>query len=153
MIDPLLRRNLIYEVVDTLDSTKTKIGKLLQQYDSGKMDEEGIFTYRANFMFSPRIFNSNKNQVVYGKGWLEADGKNTIIHFTISPNIGLVFLVLIILPLLGLNAFFGDHSMMNIPGFLLTEGFFISAILIGTILLKRNFENKFDLTSGNSKKR
>jgi len=148
MLDPLLRINMIYKVADSLDSTKTRIQKLLKQYDSGIMDEEGIFTYRANFMFSPRIFNSYRNQVVYGKGWLEAEGKNTIIHFTISPNIGLVFLVLIIFPLLGLNAFFGDHSLMNIPGFLLMEGFFIATILIGTFLLKRSFENKFDLQSG-----
>jgi len=37
------------------------------------MHEEGKFTYKANFMFSPRIFNNYRNQIVYGKGWLEAD--------------------------------------------------------------------------------
>jgi hypothetical protein len=147
MLDPLLRKNIIYEVADSLDSTKKRLKELLEQCDCGAMDEEGTFTYRANFMFSPKIFNSSRNQVVYGKGRLEAGGKNTIVHFTISPNIGLVFLVIVIFPLLGLNAFFGDHSLMNIQGFLFIEGFFIAMILISTFLLKRSFENKFDLQS------
>ena len=144
MIDPLLRRNLVYEVHDSYDSTKTRMEKLLSQYDSGKMDEEGMFTFGAGFLFSPRILRSNM-QVVYGKGRLEADGKNTVVHFTISPNIGVVFFTVIIFPLVGLNAFFGDHSLMNIPGFLLGETFMISMILIATFLLKRSFENKFEL--------
>ena len=145
MFDPLLRRNFVYEVADSFMSTKDKMASLLNEFDSGKMEEEGNFTYRANFMFNPRIFNSYRQQVVYGKGWLEETGKNTVIHFTIAPNIGFVFLILILFPLCGLNAFFGDKSLMNIPGFLFCEGFIILVVAISTFLLKRSFENKFDL--------
>jgi hypothetical protein len=103
-------------------------------------------------MFSPWLFNRSNAQVVYGKGNLETYGKNTIIRFTISPNVILVFLVLLIFPLCGLNAFFGDHSLMNIPMFLGVEGFSISMIWISAFLLKRNFENRFDLGHlGNSR--
>ena len=64
MFDPLLRRNFVYEVADSFVSTKAKMASLLNEFDSGKMEEEGNFTYRANFMFNPRIFNSYRQQVV-----------------------------------------------------------------------------------------
>jgi hypothetical protein len=143
MLDPLLRRNFVYEVADSFGSTKTKIENLLNEHNSGKMEEGGVFTYRLNLMINPGFFNSN--QVVYGKGWLEANGKSTVIHFTTAPNVGIVFLILILFPLFGLNAFFGDKSLMNIPGFLFSEGFMISFTSICAFLLRRGFEKRFDL--------
>jgi hypothetical protein len=64
MLDPLLRRNFVYEVADSFGSTKTKIENLLNEHNSGKMEEGGVFTYRLNLMINPGFFNSN--QVVYG---------------------------------------------------------------------------------------
>jgi hypothetical protein len=44
MFDPLLRRNLVYEVAESYESTKLKIERILIEHHSGKMEEEGVFT-------------------------------------------------------------------------------------------------------------
>ncbi len=111
------------------------------------MGEDGKFTYRQNITGSRLSFYPKYIRLVFSYGWLEADGNDTTIHYMVVPSIRLVFLVVIFLPLFGLNAFFGDKSLMSIPGFLFCEGLMISVIIVSMFILKRSFENKFDLNS------
>jgi hypothetical protein len=143
--DPLLRRYHTYKVAESFESTKLKMERILSENYSGKMDEDGKFTYRQNITGSRLSFYPKYGRLVFSNGWLEADGNDTTIHYMVVPNIRLVFLVVIFLPLFGLNAFFGDKSLMSIPGFLFCEGLMISVIIVSMFILKRSFENKFDL--------
>jgi hypothetical protein len=155
-MDSILRTKLVYEVADSFESTKSKIDHLIIEHSSGKMEEDGTFSYQANFYFGPRIFGSREVRIVYGKGRLEADGKNTLIHFTISPNLGFVFLILLIFPIICLLSIFdnqyllpgGKNNIWHIMGvFLIIEGVIFSMILISTYLLKLNFQQRFDLSA------
>jgi hypothetical protein len=154
-LDSTLRTKLVYKTADSLESTKKRITRLLLEHHSGKMEEDGTFTYQANFLFSPRLFNKSNTQMVYGKGMLGIDDGHTLIRFTICPNLVLVFFALLIFPILIILAIFenkylipgGKHSVLNIIlVFLVVEGLIFFQILASTYLLKQNFEKRFDLS-------
>ncbi len=154
-MDSTLRTKIVYEVSDSYESTKSKISRLLLEHRSGKMQEDGTFSYQANFLLSPSLFNHSNARIVYGKGQLIVDGENTLIHFTITPNLVFVFFALLIFPILSLLAIFDNKYLMPrgkddvwtiIKEFLFIEGVLLAMILASTFLLKFNFERRFDLT-------
>lgn len=153
-MDSVLRTKKIYKVAESFESTKSKFILILREHRSGKMEDNGSFSYQANIFLSPYSFNRNYLRIVYGRGYLEADGKNTFIHFIICPNLLYVFFVLLICPILTAIAIFDNKYLMPggkdniqkiIESFLLVEGVIFSVILAGTYILKVNFERRFDL--------
>jgi hypothetical protein len=156
-LDSTLRTKIVYEVADSFESTKSKISQLLLEHHSGKMEEDGTFSYQANFMLGPpSIFNIGRGRIVYSKGYLEVDGENTLIHFTICPSHKIVFFLLLIFPSLFIIAIMDNRYLM--PGgkgnvwkiieiFLSVEGILFAVVLSSTYLLKLNFERRFDLSS------
>jgi len=153
-MDSTLRTTITYLVADSYESTKLKINEGLHDHHSGKVEEDGSFSYEANFLFTPRVLGQ-RAPIVSGKGYLKMDGENTLIYFTISPNLIFVFLILLIFPIICIIAIFDNNYLM--PGgknniwhiikiFFLAEVVIFAVLLIGTYYLKLNFERRFDLT-------
>jgi hypothetical protein len=144
-------------VADSFESTKAKMSQLLYDHYSGRMEEDGSFTYRFDLFMSPVFYeNSYQPRMVYGRGKLVADGKNTLIYFIISPNLILVFFILLISPIMCLVAIFdnqyllpgGKHNIWRIiQFFLILDAVIFSMILFSTYILKQSFEKRFDLSA------
>ena len=112
-MDSTLRTTKIYSVAESFESTKSNISQLLLEHRSGKMEEDGSFSYDANFLFTPRAFGI-RTPIVVGKGYLKSDGDNTLIYFTIRPNLGFVFLILLIFPIICIAAIIDNNYLL--PG-------------------------------------
>ena len=155
-MDSTLRTKLVYEVAESFEMTRSKISRLLLEHRSGKMEENGEFSYQGSPLLNPYLSNLRNSRLVNGKGDLEKDGDNTLIHLTICPNLILVFFILLIFPILILIAIYDNKYLM--PGgkdnvwniikfFLVIEGVIIAVIILSTYLFKLSFERRFDLTS------
>lgn len=155
-MNSILRTNIVYEVTDSFEATRAKMSQLLVEHESGSMKEDGSFTYKIKFILSPGYssFGGDK-QIVYAKGKLEADGRKTLIHLSVTPNLIFVFFVLLIFPIISLLAIH-DNKRLNpeeqnniwiiVLFFLLFYVVLFSMILMSVFLLKRNFEKRFDLS-------
>jgi hypothetical protein len=158
-MDSLLRTRKVYRVAESFESTQSKFSRILLEHRLGKMEQNGSFSYQANILLSPYRFGGNYLRIVYGKGYLEVDKKNTLIHFIICPNLIYVFFVLLIFPILTGIAIFDNKYL--IPGgkdnirtigesFLLIEGVLFAVILAGTWILQQAFQRRFNLQSSRS---
>ena len=156
-MDSTLRTKLVYEVAESFETTRSKISQLLLEHRLGKMEENGEFSYLGSLLLNPYLSYRKNSQIVNGKGYLETDGDSTLIHLTISPNLILVFFILLIFPILILIAIYdnkylmpgGKDNVWNIIGFFMAvEGVIFAVILFCTYFLKQSFERRFELTSG-----
>lgn len=154
-MNSILITKFVYEVNDSFEATREKMRQVFNEHESGSMEEDGSFTYKINFKISPKYSSlGGSTQIVYGKGKLEADGKKTLIQFTVGPNLVFVFFVLLIFPIINLLAIhdkkhLNPEEKINIWNialfFLLFYGVFFFMIILSTYLMKRNFEKRFDL--------
>jgi hypothetical protein len=150
-MDKLLRKKYNYTLASSYDSTKMKMQEILTNkwYDLskpfyGNIEADGTFSFKQKFVFLSTI---PFGQMVYLNGKLTQDDRGTLINISLSPNLFLVFLIYLF-PLLLLNIFFGDNSLLgsshtrlnNAWVVLLMELILFIMIQIPSYLLRRKFE-------------
>jgi hypothetical protein len=150
-MDFLFRNKYCYTVAASYEATKILLGTLFdaRSFDFlknhyGLIDEEGNFFFQRKYVFLSVL---KYGEVVYLKGHLVNKENSTLINISLSPNPILIFIIYA-LPLVLLNVFFGDNSLMgqdnspsgNFFAILIIEVFFIALIQICSILLRRKFE-------------
>ena len=155
-MDILLRKKYSYDVSNSFANEKMILEKILKTkfYDlsksvSGEINNDGTFTFRYNLI---PLWRFNFVRVVYFKGQILETEEGSKINARISPNIFLV-LLLYILPLLGLNIFFGDNTLMGsdtsrLNNFIVLMFIEITLLLIIQIIsymLKLKFEKTLKL--------
>ena len=130
-MDFLLRKRYSYPIAQPYEVTVEKMKSVLggKWYDLsrnyyGRIDETGEFNFKSKISFSIGVGNSS---AIYLKGKITGTGDGSLINTRISPNIGLVVLIYL-LPLICINIFFGDDSIMN-PAHLRRSGSLRRALL------------------------
>ena len=160
-MDLLLRQKYSYRISNSFENEKEKLEKVLngKWYDFSKtlcgvMNSDDTFTFNYNLF---PLWRFNILRIVYLRGQILNNGNDTTINITLSPNVGLVC-ILYLLPLISLNIFFGDNSLMgddntrlnNFMVLLFAELTLFIIIQIITFVLRRKFEKalrvgKFDI--------
>ena len=118
-MDIFLRKDYSYNVEGSYDSNKMRIEGLLNskwfytsRSYSGEVNEDGTFSFRQKISFLE--FNMSKQgKISYINGALKQNGDGTTIDITIRPNMGLLLIMYLLLPLLFVNIVFGDNSFMG----------------------------------------
>ena len=151
VMDVLFRRTYTYKNIDSFEAAKERLVSVFNKkkwYDitkdiSGEIDDDGAFSFRANYYFTSLVRSVQK---VFLNGNLIKEGDSASIRITISPNLALVFAIYLIM-LLSLNILFGDNSILGHNGklsnFLLLLFFelvLFAFIQINSFLLRRKFE-------------
>lgn len=160
-MDLLLRKKYSYRISNSFESEREKLEKVLKGkwYDFSKticgvMNSDNTFSFYFNFL---PFWRFNIVRIVYLRGQILNNGNDTKINITLSPNVALLC-ILYLLPLISLNIFFGDNTLMGdnntrLNNFLVLfflELTFLMIIQIITFVLKRKFEKalrvgKFDV--------
>jgi hypothetical protein len=150
-MDKLLRKKYNYNLASSFESTKMKMQEILTNkwYDLskpfyGNIEDDGTFSFKQKFVFLSTI---PFGEMIYLKGKLTKVDRGTLINITLSPNLLLVFLIYLF-PLLLLNIFFGDNSILgssharlnNARVVLFMELVLFIMIQIPSYLLRRKFE-------------
>ncbi len=160
-MDILLRKKYSYQVSDAFVSEREKLEKVLKGkwYDFSKticgvMNSDDTFTFHFNLL---PFWHFSIVRIVYLRGQIVNNGNGTTINITLSPNVGLLC-ILYLLPLISLNIFLGDNSLMgndntrlnNFLVLLFLELILFIVIQIITFVLRHKFERalkvgKFDI--------
>jgi len=150
-MDILLRQKYSYRISNSFDSEREKLEKVLKGkwYDFSKticgvMNSDDTFTFYFNLL---PFWRFNLLRIVYLRGQILNNGNDTTINITLSPNVGFVC-ILYLMPLINLNIFFGDNSLMgegntrlnNFLVLLCSELTLFIIIQIITFVLRRKFE-------------
>jgi len=114
-MDLLLKKKYSYRISNSFENEKEKLEKVLKGkwYDFSKticgvMNNDGTFTFCLNLV---PLWRFNIVRIVYLRGQILNNGNDTTINITLSPNIVFLF-ILYLLPLISLNIFFGDNTLM-----------------------------------------
>ncbi len=150
-MDSLLRKKYSYKISASFDATKAKLEGIFNSkwYDLsknfyGSIDENGTFSFTKKFVFG---YTMHYGKTIYFTGNLVRDKEDTIVNIKLSPNITFV-IIIYVLPLLLLNIFFGDNSLLgqensrlnNFGVVLLLEVVIFTIIQISSFFLRRSFE-------------
>jgi len=150
-MDLLLRKKYSYRISNSFENEKEKLEKVLKGkwYDfsktiCGAMNNDGTFTFCLNLV---PLWRFNIVRIVYLRGQILNNGSDTTINITLSPNVVLVC-ILYLLPLISLNIFFGDNTLMsdnntrlnNFLVLLFSELTLFIIIQIIAFVLRRKFE-------------
>jgi len=151
-MDIFFRKQYNYSVPSSFNETRERLKELLSgnlfnlsKNYYGTVTEDGEFTFKRKFVFFRAL---NYADTTYLKGKISKNDKDTNISITISPNVLLVFVVYL-LPLICINIFFGDNSLMgqtnsrihNFSIVLMLELILVTTIQISSFLLRQKFEN------------
>ena len=151
-MDTLLRKKYSYTISSSFDETKMEFERKLNNkwYDLSKkycgiIEDNGAFTFKQKIVFFSVI---NFGRAVCLKGNLTRKGIGTSINIVLSQNLLFVFLIYL-LPLLWLNIFFGDNSLMgqdnsrlnNFFVVLICELVIFALIQVSSFFLRRKFES------------
>jgi hypothetical protein len=150
-MDLLLRQKYNYKISNSFETEKEKLEKVLkrQWYDFSKticgvMNNDDTFTFYFNLL---PLWRFNILRFVYLRGQILKSGNGTTINITLSPNVALLC-ILYLLPLISLNIFFGDNTLMgddntrlnNFLVLLFSELTLFIIIQIIAFVLRRKFE-------------
>ena len=155
-MDILLRQKYSYRISNSFENEKEKLEKVLngKWYDFSKtlcvvMNSDDTFSFNYNLF---PLWRFNIFRIVYLRGQILNNANDTIINITLSPNLGFVC-ILYLLPLISLNIFFGDNSLMgddntrlnNFLALLFSELTLFIIIQMITFVLRRKFEKALRL--------